>query len=42
MALTPEAGSNNGMGLRSKRKGDKWARWRVTSGCQTACGGWDS
>jgi hypothetical protein len=42
MALTPGAGSNNGMGLRSRRKWDKWARWMVTSECQTACGGWDS
>jgi hypothetical protein len=31
MALTPGAGSSNGMGLRPKRKWDKWAQWRVTS-----------
>jgi hypothetical protein len=31
MALTPGAGSNNGMGLRSRRKWDKWAQWRVAS-----------
>ena len=42
MALTPGAGSNNGMGLRSRRKWDKWAQWMVTSECQAACGGWDS
>jgi hypothetical protein len=42
MALTPGVGSNNGMGLSSRRKWDKWVRWMVTSECQTACGGWDS
>ena len=31
MVLTPGDGSGNGMGLRARRKWDKWARWRVTS-----------
>jgi hypothetical protein len=31
MALTPGAGSDNWMGLRSRRKWDKWTQWRVTS-----------
>jgi hypothetical protein len=42
MALTPGTGSNSGMGLRPRRKWDKWTRWMVTSECQTACGGHDS
>ena len=41
-ALTPGTGSNNGMGLGPRRKWDKWARWMVTSKCQTASGGQDS
>jgi hypothetical protein len=31
MALTPGAGSDNWMGLRSRRKWDKWTQSRVTS-----------
>jgi hypothetical protein len=42
MALTPGTGSNNGMGLRPRRKWDKWTRWMVTSECQTTCGGHES
>jgi hypothetical protein len=31
MALTPGAGSSNGMGLRPRCEWDKWVQWRVTS-----------
>jgi hypothetical protein len=41
MTLTPGTGRRNGMGLGSRREWDKWAEWRVTTECQTTCGGRD-